>query len=500
MWKLHFSILFSIALTLINIGESYQNETNGSEYSQRCLVCNSSVDGIMCVENPQEIQSKSCQSECYMHVKDGIVVRGCVGDEFIKESTDCMNRDVCKLCSDKENCNNDKIKAERCMVCDSNENSNCKTNLTNLNAVYCPLAARWMGCYHLINAEQIKRGCMSQLPKSELRKCRGNVGGLCKFCFGENCNRRNSFTKCFNCNSMSDPHCISNNGSIEIKVCRSYKDDCFTFTRGYTVKRGCVNEMPEGFLKECNEEKEKCEKCLSVDDDICNKRSLNDDTCFECDSDIDPRCRDQPEHFREKICSIGSTDSLGCFLNRNGNRIKRGCIQDLIFSYRELCWKQSVNYKSCYGKNCNRKLDYQSCHTCNGHQVNCTQIVDTRHLTTCKDYMDKCLTGLDAQGYIRRGCTTNFGDDSSEMSAGIEVCGGNECNNGIMPAYRLKCYRCGPDDCPEIVSNLTDAHFETAPCDVYSHHDQCFVYSSDGKMIFYLFNFNKWIDHLLSFV
>lgn len=126
---------------------------------QRCRVCNSEKDGPNCVRYGYAMRSKTCTSyddECYVHVHDDIVIRGCVGEQTI--DTDAMkfrekckpDSDLCEICKD-DNCNRKMIDGEFCLVCDSSNDPDCRLNPNSTMHKQCPLAMSPMGCYRKNN-------------------------------------------------------------------------------------------------------------------------------------------------------------------------------------------------------------------------------------------------------------------------------------------------------------------------------------------------------------
>lgn len=96
----------------------------------KCFNCNSTEDQ-QCVENPQLGNSKVCEyyyDECFTHIGDYSVSRGCIGDKDKQFITRCRtDRDKCDVCDtlDENGCNNQTITLETCVECDSVKDSRC---------------------------------------------------------------------------------------------------------------------------------------------------------------------------------------------------------------------------------------------------------------------------------------------------------------------------------------------------------------------------------------
>lgn len=158
-------------------------------------------------------------------------------------------------------------------------------------------------------------GCLNNLPEEEFELCKKN-GDECKVCAEINCNSKPSFVKCLSCHRSKDPQCAINPQDANRKICKSYNDQCFTYIQRFDITRGCVNEKGDSFIEQCNKDPNKCAICLSETEvNGCNNQVIKMETCLECDSDIDPRCRDDPEVFQDKICShLIPANQAGCYL------------------------------------------------------------------------------------------------------------------------------------------------------------------------------------------
>lgn len=122
---------------------------------ERCKTCSSKND-VNCISKPWLSDDKTCPNymdQCYVHVKDGIVKRNCIGDDFIKSVEQCANSSHCTHCTGF-NCNWNVILPEVCIVCDSNKNEACKT-ISNLEENHftqeCPISVQTQGCYHFVD-------------------------------------------------------------------------------------------------------------------------------------------------------------------------------------------------------------------------------------------------------------------------------------------------------------------------------------------------------------
>lgn len=318
------------------------------------------------------------------------------------------------------------------------------------------------------------KGCVKNLPDDEKKKCLDKYGTNCKICFGNNCNSKNAFTRCLKCNSFSKPNCVSNHGFIPIQTCRDYDDECFVFTNGKTIERGCLKEKGSDFENGCKSNDAKCQICSNDDGRACNQQNLSIDTCIACNSNEDPRCHDDPSSINEIICSVNAK-TAGCYLHRYEDVCKRGCVSDLSESFQGICLNQSDKCKTCIGKNCNVVKDYKTCYTCDSKNDSyCVKVSELTNVTICSNYLSSCATLIE-NGYTNRKCYDDF--DSNNEST-IDLCTDDKCNSNVFPKNRLQCYQCsGDEECKHITEESI-----LEPCKFYSENDQCYSLINEGRI------------------
>lgn len=109
------------------------------------------------------MQSKVCNSyddECYVHVDDDVVIRGCVSEQTI--DTDIMkfrekckvDNESCEICGE-DNCNRRMVDGEFCLACHSEMDPNCRLYPNNTMHTQCPLTLNPMGCYRKNNLQKL---------------------------------------------------------------------------------------------------------------------------------------------------------------------------------------------------------------------------------------------------------------------------------------------------------------------------------------------------------
>lgn len=144
---------------------------------------------------------------------------------------------------------------------------------------------------------------------------------------------------------------------------------------------------------------------------------------------------------------------------------------------------QTHTCKTCIGKNCNRKTEFQRCIHCNSkNNPECIMGEMPIESMICDEYLTTCVTGIDDHGYTHRRCSKEYTDQDIEFPDKLyEVCSENMCNTGIFPKNRLQCYRCNGDieNCEFMPSDsmmLNIRNPRLTPCDMFSTLDKCFTY------------------------
>lgn len=155
-------------------------------------------------------------------------------------------------------------------------------------------------------------GCSTNLNDELLKLCEQN-GDECKTCYGINCNSEPSFKACLQC-SASDWFCGSSPERAKIKICKSYKEKCYTYAGNNGVSRGCLPAESTELYMEFKKNPDKCEICINTDANSCNNRTVILETCVDCDSNNDS-CKTLPNLYKNKLCSpFVSLKREGCYL------------------------------------------------------------------------------------------------------------------------------------------------------------------------------------------
>lgn len=303
------------------------NECNSRLYFQRCITDNMKVDNA-----PKE--SKLCKrysDECFIHLKNDIVRRGCKSDIIeapdigIDLKTDCKNSTICELCSKRNNCNDRKVTNELCIACESDTEDFCASAPEMLDPKECPLALKKQGCYLIQEtAERVQRGCLAHMNAIDRSKCiSGN--GTCKICVGDKCNQKTTFQTCYACTSVADgDKCLSSPQLSHKITCSRYLGHCYTMVTNGLTARGCTGDMTVPTIETCNRNPENCKHCSG--NEPCNDKTVNAITCVHCDSSFDATCATNQTFDAIKSCSVSNLQPQQCyhFINQTSKQHMRG--------------------------------------------------------------------------------------------------------------------------------------------------------------------------------
>lgn len=123
----------------------------------QCIKCNSLTDPE-CVAPAAGTPAQECEliangqvDACFVHVRNDTVERGCLSERFALELSDCTGEgsgtERCELCREAGGCNRRPLKAEVCVVCDSERDGRCRDGRDELDQAVCELSAKPMGCF-----------------------------------------------------------------------------------------------------------------------------------------------------------------------------------------------------------------------------------------------------------------------------------------------------------------------------------------------------------------
>lgn len=428
------------------------NECNSRQSFQECLV----------TDEENLTSTKTCKrytDECFIHVLDNNIRRGCIGDlvdwpiDGIDIVEDCKNDEICEKCSDRDNCNNREVETENCIVCSSKGDikyeSYCTFYPEQLKnaSQQCPLSLKPSGCYlwrELVDAE---RGCMSKLNTTMKKECRA-TNTSCKMCLGDKCNEKRGFQICTDCDSQSyGKACIDEAYVTTTRTCANYHGECYTQVQDGRVIRNCVGDEVVPDADTCKNHPESCQLCSGSRG--CNDKNIKTLTCISCDSVLDPTCGKNTTFSQFMTCSL-SIHEPSCYhlidtngLHRRGTffysyvcfrrfqfhtfEIQKdfnsklliiltkkfqffrhyfhlGCTSQLSKSYQELCEANGNECKICTSDKCNKKTSFERCFHCDSRtDPFCLAELGEYQSTICTNYEDTCYTHV-SKHHVERGC------------------------------------------------------------------------------------------------
>lgn len=151
--------------------------------------------------------------------------------------------------------------------------------------------------------------------------------------------------------------------------------------------------------------------------------------------------------------------------------VRRGCVRDLMPETIAMCREEGPFCKTCDSNNCNRKIEFQRCFSCNSAiDSNCVTIAaDTLEPTMCRQYTDTCTTIITESGSTARGCTSEI----IAVSQIVDRCVDSNCNAGIFPADRKMCHQCTGFECNR---QLLPTDLTLQACNNYVTDEKCYSY------------------------
>lgn len=156
----------------------------------------------------------------------------------------------------------------------------------------------------------------------------------------------------------------------------------------------------------------------------------------------------------------------------------RGCVNELPIESQNVCNAQG-SCKTCDGNECNNKATFQTCLQCDStNDPNCLELLVASEPTECRNYLDSCKTLINAEGKTVRGCTSDLLGVQTTVDA---ECIDNNCNGGIFPADRVKCYQCSGEGCAD---ELRETSSINQYCANYVRDDVCYGFTDGmGKKV-----------------
>nr|XP_029709462.1 uncharacterized protein LOC115255478 [Aedes albopictus] len=468
-----------------------QNNSNNIIPLKSCASTRCNTDRVPICEECSDLHT--CRSvpcgklddRCYVSKADDR--RGCTSDSVYNAEPEAF-----------ETCETDKCnRVPRCVVCNSAEQSDadCLDEPEKFIAS-CPKHGiiKKENCYRQVDKEQFQLGCTS--AEDAPSKCEESVP--CRKCEADSCNAK-AFQTCYVCNNPGN--CPKNQlfaNQIQSLPCSEYNAGC-VMGYDYATKstlRDCSDALPAEALGDivvacdtpnCNfaefPSHLKCyQETLGKLNSAGRRMQLNASQwktnleinsvvvirtktlqryakiweivrfavlmgvmkrtvpmeCVIC-SGLD-QCRNDPQH---RPCADAKFYE-GCYTYLGSGSLEKGCLNDLTSGgttsdAKEACGTDNALCHKCSEPNCNAV-----------HCLKCDSEIDDECVEGDPDAVeyelcspeDKCLMFKDAQGYTKRGCTSNFDAPDVESTDPGK-------NFGLVPSDAIKCYQCN-ENCDDL--------------------------------------------------
>lgn len=276
--------------------------------------------------------------------------------------------------------------------------------------------------------------------------------------------------------------------------CEQASDSCFVHIADKTVRRGCLKESigplftnkEIDLISDCKD-KYKCQLCSDRDD--CNNIEITDETCIDCQTQTNLNCLYVPDEKMSKICPL-SLEPRGCYLQKPGlANIKRGCMSELDVDERKFCLNKGSKCKTCIGNDCNLKIKFQSCHSCDSivDGEKCVSSGRNTNTKLCTNFLANCFINVD-NNTVKRGCLNEDMPEKECTSGKCKTCKRlADCNSENIVAEM--CISCDSKTDPMCHMNATYSANKTCP--LSAGLEGCYHHISvDGhhiRGIFFLF-------------
>ncbi|XP_058814960.1 protein eyes shut homolog isoform X3 [Topomyia yanbarensis] len=494
-----------------------------------CVVCNSDTD-LDCLTNTERYHQKCARhglyrdNNCYrQEVSDTEFRLGCTSEE---NAPDCTSDD-CKTCA-TEYCN--KKEFLTCYVCDENV-ADCRSinpedhTLDRCTEYYdkCYLAydrskktvrgcaegydpedlfntvdwcdtpkCNWaefpthLQCHQCqycqesgpsdycgkVSAEQcftlhleggaVHRGCDTD---EHFKDC--IVGENCEACPSDRCNAE-PIAEANTCYQCSDCELLT---GITPEICiGSAFEGCYTMQDlvDNSISRGCVGDNTPDHC-----DRDNCRICLT---DNCNTDEVMSEPLL-CSSCSGTGCS---EYSPVKECpSVGLLIDLCVTFAVLGVPSFKGCLSDGIpADLKQECFTNGMFCDMCDYNYCNTPP--LKCYKCssNADGAKCLTNPAFKESVQCESG-DTCLTYLDENGHLHRGCSGDIGE-TCPLGSQCQHCTSPECNKHILPEDRQHCYQCSGENC---ITDDAVNQLEAEPCLVYHEGESCYTYVENESTV-----------------
>uniref|UniRef100_A0A8D8I2A7 (northern house mosquito) hypothetical protein n=1 Tax=Culex pipiens TaxID=7175 RepID=A0A8D8I2A7_CULPI len=452
----------------------------------KCVQCKSSedADGSCLMGTKAEEICADPDGKCYSRIiAGGVLERGCRSALTAQEQTACTG-DQCNLCGDA-GCNKGVFPTDRllCYQCESTTDASCSNELTgDAKAGVCKIWKAEDKCYSRVTAAlNFERGCQSDLGDN------ANVCDAlndCLECDGKNCNslseqKLKNRAKCLKCDS-EDTSCVDATSEIVSANCDNVEDSCFVRVNNGKLERNCLQTLSEADQGKCKDTND--QSCVTCSAQGCNVEKWI--KCHQCKESSSSTCNAAQVDDNAQFCANYKVDNQ-CYERLESEKVVRGCANDLS----EAACTNNLECRTCAESACN-KAAANSLKT-NQRCLQCSTASDdgglclagTAASQACKkESGGKCFNQVQADGQLKRGCQGEL--TAAEVTActgdSCKICDTADCNTGLFPANRLKCYQC-KSLADESCTNELQGADKSLYCKLYVAQDKCYSRDANDK-------------------
>ncbi|XP_039432770.1 proprotein convertase subtilisin/kexin type 5-like [Culex pipiens pallens] len=454
----------------------------------KCVQCKSSedADGSCLKGTKAEEVCANPDGKCYSRIiAGGILERGCRSALTAQEQTACTG-ELCNLCGDA-GCNKGVFPENRllCYQC-KNTNGNdvsCSNELTgDSKAGVCKIYKADDKCYSRVTATlNFERGCQSDLGDN-VNAC--DALNDCLECDGKNCNslseqKLKNRAKCLKCDS-EDTSCVDATSEIVSANCDNVEDSCFVRVNNGKLERNCLQTLSEADQAKCKDAND--QSCVTCSAQGCNVEKWI--KCHQCKESSSSTCNAAQVDGDAQFCANYKVDNQ-CYERLESEKVVRGCANDLS----EAACTNNLECSTCAESACN-KAAANSLKT-NQRCLQCSTASDegglclagTAASQACKkESGGKCFNQVQADGQLKRGCQGEL--TAAEVTActgdSCKICDTADCNTGLFPANRLKCYQCKSSADVSCTNELQGTD-KSLYCKLYVAQDKCYSRDATDK-------------------
>ncbi|XP_038106191.1 proprotein convertase subtilisin/kexin type 5 [Culex quinquefasciatus] len=466
--------------------DSCNNDVSTAFQETKCVQCKSSedADGSCLKGTKAEEVCANPDGKCYSRIiAGGILERGCRSALTAQEQTACTG-ELCNLCGDA-GCNKGVFPENRllCYQCQSTDDASCSNELTgDAKAGVCKIWKAEDKCYSRVTVTlNFERGCQSDLGEN-VNAC--DALNDCLECNGKNCNslsedKLKAAAKCLKCDS-DETGCVDATSEIVSANCDNVEDSCFVRVNNGKLERNCLQTLSEADQAKCKDAND--QSCVTCSAQGCNVEKWI--KCHQCKESSSSTCNAAQVDDNAQFCANYKVNNQ-CYERLESEKVVRGCANDLS----EAACANNLECSTCAESACN-KAAANSLKT-NQRCLQCSTASDegglclagTATSQACKkESGGKCFNQVQPDGQLKRGCQGEL--TAAEVTActgdSCKICDSADCNTGLFPANRLKCYQC-KSSADESCKNELQGTDKSLYCKLYVAQDKCYSRDATDK-------------------